>query len=207
MTNLRNFVLVAGMILMSTYTTKAQMLREYSAFHRSVGVTLGALGLGVEGSYPIGNTFNARAGFTYFPTLKLGRPGIPNRYKFERTTANVMLDLQPLFGKESNFASKWFVTVGAAYFFNNTLSKYTNSSFEKPEYTIKFKQAPYVGTGLGNLVLGERIGLSLNLGYYFEYADPIVRRVIPGSKLPDLNAFPAVIVKGLDAHAAVSYNF
>jgi len=207
MKTLRNLVLIAGMVLVSTYTTQAQMLKEYSAFHKSLGLTLGNLGIGVEGSYPIGLAFNARAGATFFPNIKVGKPGQPNKYKFERTTIGLMLDWQPLFGKESNFASKWFVTVGASYFFKNDLAKYGSGDYENPEYTIKFKQAPYIGTGLGNLVVSDRLSLSLNAGYYFEYSDAIVRRTKTGARLPNLDGFPTVILKGLDLHAGLSYNF
>ena len=183
------------------------MLREYSAFHKSVGLSLGSLGIGIEGNYPIGNTFNLRGGFNYVPPVKIGKPGKNDRYKFDRSNINLMLDWQPLFGKESNFASKWFVTIGAGYFFKNELNKYGASNYEKEAYNIKFKQAPYVGTGLGNLVLGERMSLSLNLGYYFEYADSQIRTYDRRVPFPKVDSFPMNIVKGIDAHAAVTYNF
>ena len=209
---LKKATLIASVVLGSSFTSNAQMLKEYSAFHRSVGISLGAMGIGVEGSYPIGQTFNVRAGVNYFPSVKISKPGTndnANRYKFDRSNANLMLDWQPLFGGEGDFASKWFVTVGAGYIFTNELTAYRNNFREgkDPIYRVKFSQSPYLGTGLGNLVLGERIGLSLNLGYYFQYKGDQVTGYLPKVNLPDTDKFPQSVLKGLDAHATISYNF
>ncbi|MCD0486878.1 hypothetical protein LPB86_01470 [Pedobacter sp. MC2016-14] len=212
MKTLKTLVLIAGIVLASTTISNAQMLKEYSAFHRSVGLTLGSYGIGVEGSYPVGQTFNLRAGATVFPPIKLGKPGgsaNSPKYEFNRAGVTFMVDWQPLYGRESEFASKWFVTVGAGYFFKNELSNYKKAfrNGEVPQYVIYFNQAPYLGTGLANLVLGERLGLSLNAGYYFAHSKEQISKPNGAIQKPEVDKFPAVIVKGLDLHAAISYNF
>lgn len=187
------------------------MLREYSAFHRSVGLTLGSYGIGVEGSLPVGQNFNIRAGIMAFPPVKIGRPGSGangDKYELKRAGATLMLDWQPLFGKESEFASKWFITAGLGAFYKNELSSYkkTFRGGNSYQYNFKFKQAPYIGTGLGNLVLGERMGMSLNAGYYFAYAKERLHQPNTAIPQPKADEVPLVIVKGLDLHASISYN-
>ena len=213
MKKLRALVVLGILLLLGTYTAQAQMLREYSAFHRSIGLTLGSYGIGVEGSYPVGQKFNVRAGATVFPPgLKLGKPGSGangQKYEFNRAGVTLMVDWQPLFGQESEFASKWFVTAGAGIFFKNEISNYGKNYMggNSPQYTVPIKQAPYLGTGLGNLVLGDRIGLSLNAGYYFSYTKEVPNRYNSAGPNPAIDQFPLMVVKGFDGHATISYNF
>ena len=178
----------------------AQVLPEYSAFpSSSLGVQLSTQGLGLQGSYSFAKVFNARVGFnSMFGTWQYNNRDVT----FNRNSIYAIADWQPKYGGSTWFQRKWFVSAGVAYYFNNSVFRQGTTNL--PDYTIYMaKLRPYIGTGLGNIRLTDKLGLRLDMGYYIPLTSPTstnpekADKVSSGFRglLPGLNAGATFYIK------------
>ncbi|MFC6099809.1 hypothetical protein [Olivibacter domesticus] len=207
-------LLIIFIVALASLPVKAQIWEEYSSFYPSVGVQLGARGLGVEGSYPVLESFNVRLGASIFPSVKTKYGS--RVFAINRSDVSVFADWQPLFGKRSWIARKWIVSIGAGYFFENKFERYvgtTKVADQPKDYDVEWsKFRPYIGTGLNGIRLSQRLNLSVNVGYYIPTSptevkihemDPIE---IP-RLLDRLDSFPYNVAPGVNAQVGISYIF
>lgn len=207
-------ILIIFIVVLASLPVKAQIWEEYSSFYPSVGIQLGTRGVGVEGSYPISESFNVRLGADIFPSVKTkyGK----RVFAISRSDVSLFADWQPLFGKRSWIARKWIVSVGAGYFFENKFERYvgtTKMANQPKDYDVEWsKFRPYIGTGLNGIRLSQRLNLAINVGYYIPTSpteikiyemDPIK---IPSLK-DDLDSFPYSMAPGVNVQVGISYIF
>jgi hypothetical protein len=189
------WMLLISALLFCCGKASAQVLPEYSAFpDASIGVQLGTQGLGVQGTYSFARLFNVRAGFNSM----FGNWDYKNRdLSFDRNSFYAIGDWQPQYGGTSWLARKWFISAGAAYYFNNSV--YREGIGKTPDYTIYMaKFRPYIGTGLGNIRLGDKLGLRLDMGYFIPLTAPTSTDPVKADKagfLPGLNTAATVYIK------------
>jgi len=164
------WMLLMSALLFCCGKAEAQVLPEYSAFPTSsLGLQLGVQGLGLQGSYSFAKSFNIRLGFDVTPDVTF----IYNsrNLRVDRSAVYALVDWQPMYGNTQWFATKWFVTTGFGYYFNNTL--YRQGIGATPDYSVSMsKYRPYIGTGLGNLYLFDNIRLRLDVGSFLPTSAP-----------------------------------
>ncbi|QNL52066.1 hypothetical protein H8S90_11095 [Olivibacter sp. SDN3] len=192
----------------------AQIWKEYSSFNPFVGVQLGAQGIGIEGGYPLSESFNARLTANFFPSSKMAWDN--KVFSLHRSNIVLLADWQPLYGRESWIARKWIVSAGAGYYFDNKLERFLGSSKEPnqlKDYDVEWSQfRPYIGTGLNGIKLSQRFNFAVNVGYFIPTeATKVVLHEKDPEGLPSLedklNSFPNNAVPGLNIQVGISYIF
>jgi len=195
---------IIALVMISTLQvniTKAQILPDYSAFPKSsIGVQVGTQGFSVQGSYGFARFMNVRAGFDFAPGLSMQYNG--RAAQLNRSSFFTLVDWQPMYGENGWLARKWFVSTGAAYYFQNSLYRVAGGTVGS--YTIYMsKFRPYIGTGLGNIAVSHDIGLRLDFGYYIPTSSPTSTYDDRGTKvstglrglLPGLNTGATIYFK------------
>ncbi len=158
-----------------------------SAFHNSVGITVGTQGIGAEVDMPLSSRFNLRLGTSLLPykgdvVKKFNSSNDYNTdFKVEFMNFGGYIDWQ-LFPDASAFFNKLALSVGGAYFYKaggNATVKLADSYFVGDiEFTpdevgevranVDWKGwAPYAGIGWHNITIANNFDLGVNLGTYY----------------------------------------
>jgi hypothetical protein len=155
-------VLILGSSAQSRYPA-------HTAFTRSIGLQLGTPGIGIEAGMPLKDDLNIRVQANYFPEVRKHYRGLI--YQPERTNVGLNVDWQPLFGENSWWARKWFISAGMYYFMKHEVNTFIESRVEgyprEQFYHAELsKVRPYVGMGLGRMAIAERLFINLNGGLF-----------------------------------------
>lgn len=207
-------IFIFFIIAFASLQVKAQIWEEYSSFYPSIGIHVGARGLGIEGAYPVSDAFNVRLGASIFPSSKMK---VGDRvFKINRSDVTLLADWQPLFGKESWIARKWIVSLGAGYFFENKFERYVGARKEadqKKDWGAEWaKFRPYIGTGINGIRLARRLNMAVNVGYYIPLESTVIKIYekdpvgIPKLR-DDLDSFPYNMLPGVNVQVGISYIF
>ena len=195
-----------AILLLAGTTVKAQEKAENLGYfnHLSAGLTLGTTGIGIDLAAPIGEFFEVRAGYSFFP-LTIKSDVHYKRHNNDRTTevagklnfgdAKLLLDYFP-------FKTSTFRLTAGFYLGNKDIVKFDNEDdpvkkgdFEKGEglevgdYIVEFDDygigraaiqvnsfKPYVGIGIGRNIPRNTIGVSADFGVQFWGSPKVVSK-------------------------------
>lgn len=159
--------------VLAIVSTAQSRYPAHTAFTSSLGLQLGTTGVGVELNYPMRNDLNIRLQANYLPEVRKHHNGLI--YQPQRTLFGINVDWQPLFGADTWFARKWFITFGFHYFTKHEMNTFRESRVtgrpREEYYTAELsKIRPYVGMGIARLQLTPRFFLNLNGGFFIPTA-------------------------------------
>lgn len=154
----------------------------------SLGVSLGTMGVGVEGKLLLFRHFHLRTGATIFPIgisrTYLGFPSRAVNAKIDGTIAKVDLytDWAPFTEADANILQKFSLTAGLGYFISakGTAVMRLKDPFYygdielEPEDVGELRAAskwdgfaPYIGIGINNLKVTDRVNLGISSGVFY----------------------------------------
>jgi hypothetical protein len=149
----------------------------------ALGITAGTSGIGLQGIYPLNNSFSLRAGFsvipsfTYTRTDKVGTTTLEQKFKTGFVNLHVLADYYlPVLQKAGFRVSggfAWFVyaksdvtSVPVGDYYYGDIQVNDDRMGDIKTVVKRNGIAPYLGAGFLNLYSNEHINLSFDLGTY-----------------------------------------